>query len=72
MPIYEFLCRNCGKEFSKLTSFDWKNAGIACPECDSTDLDHVVSLVGISGGDKDAASDFDSSYPSCPTGTCNL
>jgi len=46
MPIYEFICRSCGEQFDKLTSFDWKAAGVDCPACHSVELDRAVSRLG--------------------------
>ena len=50
MPIYEFICSECSTEFDKLTSFDWKSAGITCPNCGSSKLDRLVSQVGFKSG----------------------
>jgi len=34
MPVVDFICNNCGHEFS-LTDWDY------CPECNSDDVDEV-------------------------------
>jgi putative FmdB family regulatory protein len=39
MPQYNFLCRACNKEFSKiLTLLDHEKGGIVCPRCKSKDV----------------------------------
>ena len=42
MPLYEYRCDACGKRFEELV----KNASqkIACPDCDSDDVEKELSL----------------------------
>ena len=40
MPQYDFLCRSCKKEFSKvLTISEYEKGGIVCPLCKSKDVE---------------------------------
>jgi putative FmdB family regulatory protein len=40
MPQYNFLCRACKREFSKiLTIAEHEKGGIACPHCKSKDVE---------------------------------
>jgi len=40
MPQYNFLCRACNKEFSKiLTLSEHEKGQIACPKCGSKDVE---------------------------------
>jgi putative FmdB family regulatory protein len=40
MPQYNFLCRACNKEFSKiLTIAEHEKNKIACPHCESKDVE---------------------------------
>ena len=40
MPQYNFLCRTCKKEFSKvLTLSEHEKGGIVCPACKSKDVE---------------------------------
>ncbi len=40
MPHYNFLCRDCKKEFSKvLTLAEYEKGGIVCPHCMSKDVE---------------------------------
>ena len=40
MPQYNFFCRSCNKEFSKiLTISDYEKGPIVCPHCKSKDIE---------------------------------
>ena len=40
MPQYNFLCRACKKEFSKiLTISEYEKGKIVCPHCNSKDVE---------------------------------
>ena len=40
MPQYNFLCRSCNKEFSKiLTISEHEKGPIVCPHCNSKDVE---------------------------------
>ena len=41
MPIYEYSCRACGHGFEQLIRGD---ATPKCPECESEDLERLISL----------------------------
>ncbi len=44
MPIYEFQCQDCGKEFSLTLSLKEREAGgMECPGCKSTRLESLVT-----------------------------
>lgn len=49
MPIYEFACKQCGKESELLVPrVDWK--GTRCPACGSTRLSKKLSVFAVSAG----------------------
>jgi len=53
MPIFEFACTECGKEFECLVLKSSEMAGQKCPECNSMKLEEKVSSfasVSDSGG----------------------
>jgi len=49
MPIYEFKCEDCGKEFEKfVVSFSQINS-VKCPECGSDNVRKKVSACSVGG-----------------------
>lgn len=46
MPLYEFECKNCGKEYDALARFDESGMykGVECPHCGSDKKDKLVSM----------------------------
>ena len=45
MPIYEYECRGCGHQFELLVL---KTTVAACPECQSQDLEQLLSGFAVS------------------------
>ncbi|MBN2244178.1 MAG: zinc ribbon domain-containing protein [Acidobacteria bacterium] len=53
MPIFEFICNECGCEFEKLVMKSSENNEIQCPKCHSSNLEEKVSgfaSVSTNGG----------------------
>jgi putative FmdB family regulatory protein len=46
MPIYEFVCENCGEPFDELIFRTEDLNRIACPECESDSVRKKISLIG--------------------------
>ena len=44
MPIYEYKCKDCGKDFETLVMGSYKPE---CPECKSLDLERQMSKCGF-------------------------
>jgi putative FmdB family regulatory protein len=49
MPLFEFQCRTCGHRFETLVLSTSRSAP-ACPACEGTDLDKLVSVFGVGSG----------------------
>jgi putative FmdB family regulatory protein len=47
MPIYEYRCRKCQKSFEQLILSSQDKA--ACPQCDSTKVERLVSVFNSRG-----------------------
>jgi putative FmdB family regulatory protein len=65
MPIYEYLCDDCGTSFEKLVRMsDAKN--VDCPSCGQPHVTTQMSTFAARGNGiaRDAA-------PSCPSGMCS-
>jgi putative FmdB family regulatory protein len=43
MPIYEFVCGECGRKFRKLVGVVAQSSDPACPRCQSTVLNRQIS-----------------------------
>ena len=65
MPIFEYLCDDCGSKFEKLVRRSAEADGVECPSCGR---DHVTTQVS-SFAARTSASAQDS-MPSCPSGMC--
>ena len=61
MPIFEYLCKGCGKKFEAIV-YGSKQA--ECPECKSTDLAQQLSTFAAHGTEK--------SSPSAPAMPCGM
>ncbi|WP_320170150.1 zinc ribbon domain-containing protein [Maridesulfovibrio sp.] len=46
MPIYEFKCSKCGKEFDELI-MPGKGIEAVCPECGSDQCEKLVSMGNV-------------------------
>ncbi|MCX5886014.1 MAG: zinc ribbon domain-containing protein [Proteobacteria bacterium] len=56
MPIFEFRCRKCGKEFEELILSS--DPDPCCPQCQGNEVDKLLSAFSFSskGGSSDAVS----------------
>ncbi|MBU8910418.1 MAG: zinc ribbon domain-containing protein [Desulfobacterales bacterium] len=48
MPIFEYKCSQCKKEFEKLV-FAGEENNISCPECKSLKVDKKMSMTSFMG-----------------------
>lgn len=46
MPIYEYLCENCGKELERIQKISDEPL-VDCPECGKAQLRKKISAVGF-------------------------
>ena len=70
MPIYEFMCQECGTSFEELVLSSSTLEGLKCPECQSKDVKKKMSTFasraagGIHNFSRPAAAP-----PTCTTST---
>lgn len=50
MPLYEYICADCGHEFEKMLRFDQAGERPPCPRCAGEDTRKKLSLFVSSGG----------------------
>jgi len=65
MPIFEYVCKDCGKKFEAIVMGS-KQA--ECPSCHGRKLEQQLSVFAVAGGKTESAPSFDSA-PS-PCGSC--
>ena len=70
MPIFEYLCEDCGNKFEKLVrrsaSENGAN-GVHCPSCGQEHLKQQFSTFAAHANGTSHAQD---AMPSCPSGMC--
>jgi putative FmdB family regulatory protein len=58
MPIYEFTCEACAKDFETLVrSSDWEGE-VECPSCGSEKLEKQLSVFAATSGDSSSVGDM--------------
>jgi putative FmdB family regulatory protein len=70
MPIYEYICRDCGKRCECLFLNRRDQNSAACSHCGSRNVERIFSTFGLGGGKGEAGSS-DSSCRACSTKTCS-
>jgi putative FmdB family regulatory protein len=67
MPIYEYLCEDCGTKFEKLVRRAAQASEVECPSCGHNHLTPQLSTFAAHahGGSKTADA------PVCPSGQCS-
>jgi putative FmdB family regulatory protein len=54
MPIYEYVCQECGAKYEKLVRIGSTEVQLRCPNCGSPRAEKAISLFGsssVAGGD---------------------
>jgi len=64
MPVYTYVCDDCGKKFDMLVGMTSEKAELKCVKCGSENIKKVFSSFSVGKANP--------SGPSCPSGTCNL
>ena len=66
MPIYTYVCKDCGEKFDLLVGVTSEKPEFKCKKCSSGNIKKTFGTFSM-GEPKDKTS---SSGPTCPTGTC--
>jgi len=66
MPIYTYVCKDCGERFDLLVGVSSEKVELKCKKCNSKNVEKTLTAfsVGCPGGKAG------SSGASCPTGAC--
>jgi len=72
MPIYEYVCLTCKKEFEAIRPMSQKDASITCDKCGSEEVKRKLALVHAHNGGSAAplASGGGGKCGSCSGGDC--
>lgn len=65
MPIFEYLCEDCGNKFEKLVRRPGLDQ-VLCPSCGQSHLEQQFSSFAAHSNGREDFSDM----PSCPSGMC--
>ena len=49
MPLYEYICQECGQEFEKMVRFADANQPPECPTCQSSNTHKRISIFASHG-----------------------
>lgn len=72
MPIYEYVCQNCKKEFEIIRPISQADAPLACEACGSRQVKRKLALVmTMSGGHAVSGASGGSACGSCAGGHCS-
>jgi putative FmdB family regulatory protein len=52
MPIFEYLCQDCGKEFERIVPRH--DSKTDCPHCNSDRIEKQLSVFAVSGNQSDS------------------
>lgn len=71
MPIYEYVCMDCKKEYEVLRSFSEADKPIACQECGGENVKRKLSLFYAQSGGSTISGAGGGSCTSCAGGNCS-
>ena len=71
MPIYEYVCFDCGKRFEILRSIKEADSPILCNICQSNQTKRAVSVFFAQSGSKIIAGSSNSGCSGCSSGSCS-
>ncbi len=63
MPIYEYRCNHCGREFSQLFLKAKETKNLKCKYCHSQNLSKLVSSFSVHQTEGSRLAEFDTSKP---------
>ncbi|MCK4520159.1 MAG: zinc ribbon domain-containing protein [Candidatus Omnitrophica bacterium] len=68
MPIYTYICKDCGEKFDLLVGITSQKVALKCKKCGSKKIKKTFAAFSMGESRGNAGS----SGGTCPTGTCNL
>ncbi len=71
MPIYEYVCKDCGTRFEMLRSIKDADSIIPCKSCQSNQTQRALSVFFAQSGSQIIAGNNRSSCARCSNGCCS-
>jgi len=71
MPIYEYICLDCGHKFELLRPMKDADAPAGCVECQSEHISRLLALFNAQSGGRAIAGSSAPSCGSCSGGSCS-
>jgi putative FmdB family regulatory protein len=71
MPIYEYLCGECGNRFEILRSISEADSPILCKICQSSKTSRTVSVFFAQSGSRVIAGGNGGGCAGCSSGSCS-
>lgn len=71
MPIYEYLCKNCGQRFEIVRSIREADSPIVCKSCQSDQTQRTLSVFYAQSGSKIIAGGNNGGCAGCSSGSCS-
>ena len=69
MPIFEYVCDDCGSRFEKLVRRAAESSDVTCPSCGTPRLTQQLSTFAAHAGT--GSSQGAAEMPACPGGMCS-
>jgi len=70
MPIYEYICQDCGCRFDALRLMKEADSPINCKKCNSSKTKRALSVFFAQSGGRIVAGNQDSGCANCSSGSC--
>ena len=65
MPIYEYICEECGVKYDKFVRSGLDKVGLKCPRCGSNQAKKAFSTFGVRGEGSHVSRGASSSAAAC-------
>jgi putative FmdB family regulatory protein len=70
MPIYEYVCQDCDKDFEVIRSMSQADAPIACQACGGEHVKRKLALFYAQSGGRSVSGTSSGGCGSCSGGSC--